>query len=91
MAANKLVINGEKTHLVVMGAKSKNELRNSISLAAGPHIILPTPTERLLGANICQDLKWNHHIQGNGDSLIKQLTSRMNGLSMLSSRASMET
>ena len=91
MAANKLVINGEKTHLVVMGAKSKNELRNTISLAAGPHIILPTPTERLLGANICQDLKWNHHIQGDDDSLIKQLTSRVNGLSMLSSRASIET
>ena len=91
MAANKLVINGDKTHLVVMGAKNKNHLRNRISLSAGSHTILPTPTERLLGAIVSQDLKWNHHIQGNKDSLTKQLTSRINGLAMLSSRTSMKT
>ena len=91
MAANKLVINGEKTHLVVMGSKKSNNQRRNVSLKAGTHVIHPTPTAKLLGAHISQDLKWNHHILGSEDSLIRQLTSRINGLSMLSSKASMMT
>ena len=75
MAANKLVINGDKTHLVVMGSKQSNNRRNSVQLSAGPYTILPTANEKLLGAQISQDLKWNHHILGSDDSLTKQLTS----------------
>ena len=91
MAANKLVINADKTHLVVMGSKKLNNLRNSVRLSAGPYTILPTANEKLLGAHISQDMKWNHHIFGSEDSLTKQLTSRINGLSMISSRATMAT
>ena len=91
MAANKLVINGDKTHLVVMGSKKSNNWRNSVRLSAGPYTILPTANEKLLGAQISQDMKWNHHILGSDDSLTKQLTSRINGLSMISSRATMAT
>ena len=91
MAANRLVIYEEKTHLVVMGTKQTAANRNDVQLEAGPHTILPSSKEKLLGAQISQDLKWNQHIMGSGESLTKQLTSRINGLSFLSSRSSLDT
>ena len=91
MAANNLVINAEKTHLVVMGTKSTAAKRNDVSLVAGSHTVSPSMTEKLLGAHISQDLKWKHHILVSEDSLVKQLLSRVNGLAMLSPRASLET
>ena len=48
MAANKLVINGDKTHLVVMGSKNAEDQRRQVSLSAGQHIITPSQTEKLL-------------------------------------------
>ena len=91
MAANKLVINGDKTHLVVMGTRHTAAKRADVRLEAGPHIIQPSPSEKLLGAHISQDLKWKQHILESDQSLIKQITSRINGLAILSPRASMET
>ena len=91
MAANRLVINGDKTHLVVMGTKQTAAHRNDVKLEAGPHTILPSSKEKLLGAQISQDLKWKQHILGSDESLTRQLTSRINGLSLLSSRSSLDT
>ena len=56
MVSNKLVINGDKTHLVVMGSKGMDMARQAVSLRAGPHTILPSKTEKLLGCNIDQNL-----------------------------------
>ena len=53
MAANQLVINAEKTHLVVMGTKKTAARRHEVILQAGDHSIVHTRTEKLLGANIC--------------------------------------
>ena len=88
MAANNLVINAEKTHLLVMGTKKTAARRNEVSLQAGQHKILPTRTEKLLGANICEDLKWKEHLVNNEQSLVRQLTSCMNGLLKVCKRAS---
>ena len=46
MAANKLVINGDKTHLVVMGPKTCNIKRSEVNLQAGQHLIAPSSTEK---------------------------------------------
>ena len=67
-AANHLVINAEKTHLIVMGTKKTAARRNEVSLAAGEHIIEHTRTEKLLGANICEDHKWKEHLLNNEQS-----------------------
>ena len=40
---------------------------------------------------IIQDMKWKTHIQGSEQSLVKQLTSRINGLVKVSINASKET
>ena len=91
MEANRLVINDEKTHLVVMGTASMSVKRNTVSLQAGIHTITPTKSEKLLGCEINEDLKWRQHILSSDQSTIRQLNSRINGLSMVSSRADFST
>ena len=91
MAANKLVINGDKTHLVVMGSKAHTAKRQDVRLQAGDHNILPSSTEKLLGGIISQDLKWKQHLLDSDQSLVCQLTSRINGLSLISSSSTFAT
>ena len=52
MAANNLVINDEKTHLLVLGTKAMKDKRDMVALQAGKHTILPTRQEKLLGCNV---------------------------------------
>ena len=91
MECNKLVINADKTHLVIMGKKKLDNPRNEVSLVAGTHIIQPSEHERLLGCQIHQSLKWKEHIQANEKSLIRQLTSRLNALKKLARNAPFKT
>ena len=91
MAANKLVINGEKTHLVVMGTKKTAARRQEVVIQAGEHLIEPSRTEMLLGGLICEDLKWKEHLLGSDQSLVRQLSSRINGLVKVSLRAPLKT
>ena len=91
MESNKLVINADKTHLVVMGKKKVNNIRGQVQLLAGQHTIAPSQTEKLLGCNIHQSLKWREHLQTNESSLIRQLTSRLNALRMLGINAPFKT
>ena len=91
MAANKLVINSDKTHLVVMGTKATAKHRGEVTVQAEQHIISPTRVEKLLGGQVCEDLKWREHILGSDQSLSKQLTSRVNGLQIVASKAPIAT
>ena len=91
MAASKLFINADKTHLLVMGTQAMGVARQQVQLRAGEHLILPTPTEKLLGCNIHQNMKWAEHLQNGEQSLMRQLTSRVNALSKLSVNASFKT
>ena len=91
MAANNLVINADKTHLVVMGTKKTAARRHQVSVQAGDHTVEHTRTEKLLGANICEDLKWREHLLSNEQSVVRQLTSRINGLLKVCARATPTT
>ena len=91
MADNRLVINADKTHVVVMGNKKAADLRRQVSLSAGEHLVVPSQTEKLLGCQISEDLTWKHHILLSDESVIKQLTSRVNGLCLISDRSTFET
>ena len=57
MDSNKLVINAEKTHLVVMGTKVVSHLRDRVFIQAGEHLIYPSEAEKLLGGHIHETLK----------------------------------
>ena len=87
MAANKLVINDDKTHLLVVGTKAMDQKRQLVRMQAGNHTILPSRQEKLLGCIVSDNLKWRQHILDDDQSMIRQLTSRVNGLAMITYKA----
>ena len=82
MASNRLVINDQKTHLLVF-----SDSRDEVSIKAGTNEIQDSKTEKLLGIHLSNTMKWQEHILDNQRSLIKQLNSRVNGLALLVKRA----
>ena len=88
---NKLVINNEKTHLVVMGSSKYAILRNQVTIDTGSVTIKPVETEKLLGLNIHQSLKWKEHLVVGNKSLLMSLTRRLNGLKRVTTNASFKT
>ena len=91
MSSNKLVINPDKTHLMVMGHRRHNNLRSEVSVKAGEFEIVPTESEKLLGAQLHQNLGWGCHIRDHKLSLLNQLSSRINGLKKICGNATFTT
>ena len=91
MNSNKLVINPEKTHLMVMGSRKHRNKRKDVRMVAGDHIIVPTESEKLLGGILHQDLGWGLLIRDHKASLLNQLNSRMYGLRKVSRNACFNT
>ena len=91
MTSNKLVINPDKTHLLVLGPKSASVRRNAVQVKINDKLIVPSTSEKLLGAVVSQDLKWNQHIRGSQGSLTAQLASRINGLKRTARNANFST
>ena len=91
MNNSKLVINPDKTHMMVLGGKKVNQLRNQICIKAGNFVIKPSETERLLGGVIHQSLGWSKHLRDGKSSLIGQLTGRINGLKRIARSAGFST
>jgi hypothetical protein len=77
--------------MMVLGTKKSAELRKQVSMMAGGFCIKPTETEKLLGGQVHQSLKWNQHLADGKSSIIKQLTSRNNGLKKISKNAKFNT
>ena len=71
MGDNRLVINNVKTHLLVMGSLKLRDTRNRVSINTGTVVVTPMETEKLLGINIHQSLKWKEHLVNSKKSLIK--------------------
>ena len=91
MRNNRLVINNDKTHLVVMGGPRHKELRQQVSIDTGTVGVPPVETEKLLGINIHQSMRWKEHIIDSKKSMVKSLTSRLNALKMISVNATFKT
>ena len=90
MLNNRLKLNDEKTHLMVM-ATSQYRRKNfnlSVEIRTPTEVILPTRTEKLLGALVSQDLKWTEHILHGEDSLVRGLAKRLGALKQVSKVAS---
>ena len=83
MAKNKLILNSNKTHLMVMTSAKKHSTHQNfgIVLDTGSETILPQSEEKLLGVVVSNSLTWNKHIRDSDKSLIRTLTSRINALS----------
>ena len=91
MGDNRLVINNDKTHLLVMGSRKDGAAREMVSIKTGTVVVKPVDTEKLLGINIHQSLKWQEHVTNNKKSLIPMLNSRLSALKRISRRASYMT
>ena len=87
---NKLKVNDDKTHLLVLTTRQKRRHVNtdSVRIETPTAIITPSKVEQLLGAQVHQDMRWVEHILGNDKSLIKALNLRLSALKMISSMAS---
>ena len=85
MSRNRLVLNSDKTHLIVI-TQGRNQPR--ITLDTGSEKIEPRSEERLLGITVSNDLKWSRHIRDGKKSLISILTSRINALNKVASYSS---
>ena len=93
LTANKLKVNDDKTHLLVMSTRQKRQYMDttSITINTPTAVITPSKVERLLGAQVHQDMKWKEHVLENDDSLIKSLTKRAGALKKISGTASFKT
>ena len=93
MAANRLVLNSDKTHLLVMASSTQHRLHGNygVQLDTGSEIILPQDNERLLGCQVSSEFKWNAHINDSEFSMQRQITSRINALRKISFASSFAT
>ena len=91
MRNNKLKLNDDKTHLLVMDtgqSRLRNEANRTVNIKTSTEIITPSSKEKLLGCWVSDNLKWAEHIQDNRESLILALTARLGALKKISRVAS---
>ena len=93
MNSNKLVINTEKTHLLVMCSKISHDRygNHGIFLNTGSENIYPVQHEKLLGGHISNDFTWKYYVRDGKDSLYRTIISRINILSKVSKFSSFKT
>ena len=92
MGNNKLKMNDEKTHLLIMATRQRRRLLNiEVTIDTPVEEIKPIKYEKFLGIFIQDDLKWSEYIQNNDKSLLKQLNSRLSALKLISKVASFKT
>ena len=93
MASNKLVLNNDKTHLLVLATPAQHRQNQDfgIFLDTGDELINPIKSEKLLGGFITNDFTFNEHLKDNEKSVFRSLTSRVNALAKVSKIASFRT
>ena len=93
LTSNKLKVNDDKTHLIVMSTRQKRRHRptNTMTINTPTAIIAPSTAERLLGAQVHQDMRWREHILESKDALIKELNKRAGAMKKISQSASFKT
>ena len=94
MLSNKLKLNGDKTHIMLLASghawRSKVD-EDSICLNTGQETIKTSSSEVLLGGLINSDLKWSQYILLGDDSLVKKLGKRLAALKIVSRVADFRT
>ena len=99
MSNNRLKLNGDKTHLMLLASSyawSHKLNDESINLNTGNEMIKTSQNERLLGVLISRNLKWANHIllgnPGQGEvPLIQQLGKRLAALKQIGNIADFKT
>ena len=71
-------VNDDKTHLLVLTSRQKRKHidLSDMSISTPTAIIQPSTVERLLGAQVHEDMRWKEHIIDSEESLVKALSKR---------------
>ena len=80
MVNNRLKLNDDKTHLLVMAtwqSTGRVQAGAQVRIVTPSEVIRPSTTEKLLGCWVHEDLKWVEHLRYSKDSIIKSLNSRL--------------
>ena len=90
---NKLKVNYEKTHLIFMTTRQKRSKvdTTNMTIQTPTAVISQSTSERLLGAQIHQDMRWKEHLLDGKDALIKSLNKRQGAIKKLIKVASFKT
>jgi hypothetical protein len=98
MHTNRLKINGDKSHLLVLtkgdgmgGGIAAAQRRAVVTLEAGGKVISASEQETLLGGIIHQNGIWRMMIRDGKGSIRKQLTSRIGALKIIARNADFKT
>ena len=84
MNTNKLVINSDKTHLLVIAGRGVIAARRmEVQVSAGPDQIKQSTCEKLLGGVVHISGRWNEMSSGGKNSKVNQLLGRINGIRKL--------
>ena len=91
---NKLKINDDKTHLVVITSSQKRartQSANLVEIRTPDKIIKPQKNEKLLGCRIQDDMRWTQYLRDNDENIMKQLNQKLSALQLLSKLADFKT
>ena len=89
---NRLKVNDEKTHLIVMATNQKRRLMQiDVKITTPTEVISASRSERLLGIQIHESMKWREHILDAEQSLLKSLNTRISALKKIKQVASFKT
>ena len=93
LTANKLKVNDEKTHFLLMTTRQRRRFidTRAMTMISPTAVVTTSHVEKLLGAQIHKDMKWKEHIMSNEDSLIKSLNKRQAAIKKISFSASFKT
>ena len=97
LVSNKLKLNDEKTHLMVMStsqarlSREKQGTSTKVVIRTPGKVIEQSESEQLLGCFLHQDMKWGEHLQDNNESLLRSLNSRVRALKLIGRGASFKT
>ena len=81
MANNRLMLNPDKTQLMVISKKP--DKKSEVQIAANPEPIKHKPQIKILGIEIDEKLSWRYYLQDGPQAITKQLKTRVNLLKLL--------
>ena len=92
LTSNKLKVNEDKTHLLVMCTdQRRRKLSSEVTIQAQNHIVRASETERLLGIYIQSNMKWTEHVRDSKFSVLQSLNVRHSALKAIASVASFKS
>ena len=89
---NRLKVNDDKTHLLVMTTSQKRQhLSIDIQINTPTEVVTASSSERLLGIQIHENMKWRDYIIDTENSLLKSLNTRIKALKRIKHVASFKS